>query len=56
MTPEKNRIFRRILSIALFVLGIVFCAVAFLGHRPAYSAAACCFFAAMLSNPHEKEK
>lgn len=42
---KKNKIARRILGIALFVTGIAFCVAAFLGHEPAYSAAACCFFA-----------
>lgn len=56
MTIKSTRKLRRILSIVSFVIGIAFCATAFLGHEPAYSAAACCFFAAMLSNPHEKEK
>lgn len=44
---KKNKIVRRILGIALFVTGIVFCVVAFLGHESAYSGAACCFFAAI---------
>lgn len=54
---EKSKILRRILGIALFVVGITFCVVAFLGHEPAYSAAACCFFAAspvLLSNNKKK--
>ena len=55
---KKNKIVRRILGIALFVTGIAFCVAAFFGHEPAYSAAACCFFAAnpiLLSNNHEKK-
>lgn len=42
---KKHTKFRRILGIALFVAGIVFCVAAFLGHKSSYSAAACCFFA-----------
>lgn len=55
----KKKIFRRILSIILVVVGIGFCVVAFLGHKPAYSAAACCFFAAipvLLSNKQKSKK
>lgn len=55
---KKNKISRRILSIALFVAGIAFCVAAFLGHESAYSAAACCFFAAslfLLGNNQEKK-
>lgn len=55
---KKNKIVRRILGIALFVTGIAFCVAAFLGHEPAYSAAACCFFAAnpvLLSNNREQK-
>lgn len=53
----KNKMVRRIVDIALFVAGIAFCVAAFLGHEPAYSAAACCFFAAnpvLLSNKPKK--
>lgn len=42
---KKYTKFRRILGIVLFAMGIVFCVAAFLGHKSAYSAAACCFFA-----------
>lgn len=50
---------QKILGIALFVAGIAFCVAAFLGHEPAYSAAACCFFAVnpvLLINNHEKKR
>ncbi len=56
MTMETKKMFRRILSMVLFVMGIAFFAAALFGHKPAYPPAACCFFAAMLSNIHEKER
>lgn len=56
MTIKNARILRRGLAIVLFVMGIAFCVAAFLGHEAAYSVAACCFFAAMLSNSHEKKR
>lgn len=35
----------KILSFILYVIGIVFCILAFAGHTAAWSAAALCFFA-----------
>ena len=43
---KKNKKIWKIISIVLFVGGIVLCIAAICGHEPAYSAAACCFFAA----------
>lgn len=56
---KKNKMFQKILGIAWFVAGIVFCVAAFWGHEPAYSAAACCFFAAnpvLLGNNKKKTR
>lgn len=53
----KNRI-NRGLGIALFVVGIAFCIAAVLGHEAAYSAFACCLFAAipiLSGSNHEKK-
>lgn len=45
---KKNNKIWKVISIVLFVGGIVFCIAAICGHEPAYSAAACCFFAAII--------
>lgn len=44
---KNNMIAQKGLGIALFIVGIVFCAAALLGHEPACAAAACCLFAAV---------
>ena len=43
---KKNKKIWKIISIVLFVGGIILCIAAICVHEPAYSAAACCFFAA----------
>lgn len=42
-----NRKIWKIITLVLFAAGLVLCIAALCGHEPAYSAAACCFFAAM---------
>ena len=38
------------ISLVLFIAAIVFCIIGFIGHSAAWSAAALCFFAAILVN------